>query len=446
MGQRDFALLFLCITDLGAEIVRDLTNDKIGKHFSFADYLKTAKHHMLHQWDKKKRMCCACPKPGCSIKKTVNLSKNIFEKLFVYVKGVCNNGYIRKNGTLVQICVCEYNVRNVSITELDLTELNSLLLNSPLSSLLTPSENNKLSSLINVRNKVCHAIGSNIFSELDLTLLWTELFEALCKLSTIQSKYLKMMIEDKKQKDLSETEMTELLLKVDKIEKVMRIEGKSGYILREHNHDNLDTIELTKSLATDVEDIKISHKRLEEDNRNLREQVGELTKTVKNVTASISFSKSPATPGSHLEGISITLVNTKEIDIKMNLPTIDEDKMRIGLEMETSLNKNDGLIFNAVKQGCILLEMSALSNIFSSEKILNSTMQALVEKILIVGEVNTSEKAEIFLELCIKSPLTAEEEKNIRNVCAGSSQFQSDFRNKILDIDILQDWQGMCSF
>lgn len=236
MGQRDFALLFLCITDLGAEIVRDLTIDKIGKHFSFTDYLATVKHHMYHQWDKKKRICCECPKPGCAIKKTVQLSKNIFEKLFVYVKGVCHNGYTRKNGTaLVQICVCEYNVRNVSITDLDLTELNSVLLNSPLSSFLTPCENIKLSALMNIRNKVCHSIGSNTFSELELTSLWTELFEALCKLSTIQSKYLKMMIEDKKQKDLSETELTELLLKVDKIEKVMLIEGMSGYILREHS-------------------------------------------------------------------------------------------------------------------------------------------------------------------------------------------------------------------
>lgn len=231
MGQRDFALLFLCITDLGAEIVRDLTIDKIGKHFSFTDYLKRVKHHMFHQWDKKKRMCCACPLPGCSIRKTGNLSKNIFEKFFVHVKGVCHNGYTRKNGpTPVQICVCEYNVRIASITDLDLTELNSLLLNSPLSSLLTLSENNKLSALIDVRNRVCHALGSNTFSEFELTSLWTELFESLCKLSTIQSKYLKMMIEDKKKTDLNETEMTELLLKVDKIEKVMRIEGKSWNI------------------------------------------------------------------------------------------------------------------------------------------------------------------------------------------------------------------------
>lgn len=90
----------------------------------------------------------------------------------------------------------------------------------------------------------------------------------------------------------------------------------------------------------------------------------------------------------------------------MKLPTLDEVKMRHGLEKETSLNRNDGLMFNAVKQGCILLEMSALSNIFSSTKILNSTMQALVEKILTAGQVDTSEKAEIILELCIKSPLT----------------------------------------
>lgn len=114
----------------------------------------------------------------------------------------------------------------------------------------------------------------------------------------------------------------------------------------------------------------------------------------------------------------------------MKLTTIDEEKMRNGLERETLLNRNDGLIFNAVKEGCILLEISALSNIFSSEKILNSTLQALVERILTAGEVNTSEKAEIFLNLCIKSPLTAGKTYNVHYcrffhfICLNIEQYQ----------------------
>lgn len=38
-----------------------------------------------------------------------------------------------------------------------------------------------------------------------------------------------------------------------------------------------------------------------------------------------------------------------------------------------------------------------------------------------------------------------EEEKNIRSVCAGSSELQSDFINRLLEKDALQDLTSMCS-
>ncbi|CAC5384020.1 unnamed protein product [Mytilus coruscus] len=449
MTDIDFLLLFECILNFAAEIVRDLATEKILKLHQtrlFMDFLKKAKHHLYHQWDKKNRTCCNCPITGRLIWKTGNLNTKIFEKLFAYVKThACSNRPRTRNGAPnIEICICKYEEGNISMEDLDLCAIKSLCQYSPLSSLLTASEENQLDILINIRNKVCHAVKSNIFSEPELDLMRTEVSDALCNLSDIDKKYMKMIIKDKRQKSLKDPSIQELRLKIDQIE-------KDAQNCTDHMRTQTDQ---NKTLLTEVGDIRKAQERQEVEDKNFRDQClkffGEFRQTFKNVKATCSASKSTGTSSSTQGSLSEKAESGKEIDLKVKLKNIDEDKMRNGLEKETSTDINDGWKLYTVKHGCILLEMKTVSDTFSSEKILNSRMQALVKRILTAGEVNTSKQAEIYMELTIKSPLTTEEEKIIRNVFAEPSQLHSDFENKLSDDHITKGkseaFQGMCSW
>lgn len=221
MNQRDCLLFFKCIIDVGAEVVRDLINDKIQKKYrtNFCiDFLKHIKHHMYHQLAKKNQLCCECPNVGCSIRPSGNLNKTIFAKLFACIKPVrCLFGPTRRNGTSIVKCICEYTEKNISITELDLTALNSLCMNSPLSPLLTPSEKTQLDVIIDLRNKVCHSVNSKMYPEPELNSMWTDFSDALSLLSPVNSKYIKMLTQSTRQTVLNEEDIQRLLPDVQQV-------------------------------------------------------------------------------------------------------------------------------------------------------------------------------------------------------------------------------------
>lgn len=451
MTQTDFLLLFQCIIDFGAELVRDLVTGKILKKYQkrlLKDFLKIAKHHMYHQMAANGSICCRCPSMGPNIRKTGYFSSNIFEKFFAYFEGqTCSSKIKRRNGEAgIDICICKYSGNDIDFENLDLSDLKSLCLNSSSPSFLTSQEENQLDVLINIRNKVCHAINSNMFSKPELNIMWTDVSKALCCFSSIDQKYLTMMIKDKRQKALNETIIQELLLKVNNMQKDAQVR-----------------IDQTNTLTNVVRDMKTSQERQENENKKFQEQVmnsfGKMITEVENVkficsmSTSADASKSSKSAGASTASTSADASSAsqdplameadigKEIDIKMKLKNIDEHKMRACLETETLSDKKDekdGWKWVTVKRGCILLEVKTLPDTFSNEQILNLRMQALVKRVLQAGKVNTSEKAEIVMDLNIKSPVTIEEEKNIRTVFSVTSKLQKDSDKKLLDYQTIE--------
>ncbi|CAG2246465.1 JADE3 [Mytilus edulis] len=260
------------------------------------------------------------------------------------------------NGTSIVQCICEFTEKTISIEDLDLTDLNSLCLNSPLSTLFTQSEKIQLDVLIGMRNQVCHAVNSKIYLEPKLNSMWNTFSDALCLLVPDHAKYIKRLIKATRQTVLNDKDIQELLSNVEQV-------LTDNKICTDHIREQTKQTEVLTTKLVEMGDSQNCHEKKLEYN--------------------------------------------KAIDVKIEQHDIDEDKMRNGIQNDKS-ERSDGWKIDNVKQGCILLEMRTLTDTFKSEHILNSRIQTLVERILTAGEVDTSKKAEIYIQFNVKSPLTTD--------------------------------------
>lgn len=223
--QKDFLLLFQCIIDFGAEVLRDFTEEKIKikyKTDNFTTFLENTKHYFYHQWDKKKVLCCECPAHGCNIRKTGKMDKKIYDKLYLYNSSMkLQRGHEKKSGSsVIQTCICRYTAKQILIKALDLSDLNALLiglraLNTPM---ICHSEAVLINKIMNVRGTVCHAVTTTTFSEPELNNLWagfTNALYSLCPGDPRNVKWLKKTIEKTKKTILSDEDVQELMGKTD---------------------------------------------------------------------------------------------------------------------------------------------------------------------------------------------------------------------------------------
>lgn len=219
--QKDFLLLFQCIIDVGAEVLRDFTEEKIKTNYNtddFGIFLGKTKHHFYHQSDKKKLPCCECPSHGCSIPTTGKMDKKIFDKLYPFNSSMkWPKGHIKRNdGCIIQNCICRLNANISLIEDLDLSDLNALLKGLPAmkTPMISPIEAQLISDMMTVRGKVCHAVSTTTFSEPDLINLWGQFTNALYNLYPGQPKHVKWLkksIETSKKTILSDEEIKELM-------------------------------------------------------------------------------------------------------------------------------------------------------------------------------------------------------------------------------------------
>lgn len=228
--QKDFLLLFQCIIDFGAEVLRDFTEEKIKIKYNtddFTTFLENTKHYFYHQWDKKKVACCECPAYGCSIPKTGKMDKKIYDKLYLYNSLMkLQRGHEKKSGSsVIQTCICRYTAKQILINALDLSDLNALLIG--LRSINTPMICNPeavlINEIMNVRGTVCHAVTTTTFSEPELISLWAKFTNALynlCPGGPKNVKWLKKTIETTKKTILSDEDVKELMGKTDMQEMV----------------------------------------------------------------------------------------------------------------------------------------------------------------------------------------------------------------------------------
>lgn len=228
--QRDFLLLFQCIVDFGAEVLRDFTEEKIKIKYKTDDFrilLENTRHYFYHQWDKTKLPCCQCPVHGFNIPKTGRMDKTIYNKLYSFNSSEkCPKGHvIKKDSIIVQNCICRLTAGNIMINELDLSDLNALLtgsraINTPM---ICQSEALLINEIMVVRGTVCHAVTTTTFSESELNDLWVKFTNALyslCPGDKKNVKWLKKTIETTKKTILSEKEVQELMGKIDMQERV----------------------------------------------------------------------------------------------------------------------------------------------------------------------------------------------------------------------------------
>ncbi|CAG2188356.1 unnamed protein product [Mytilus edulis] len=188
----------------------------------------------------------------------------------------------------------------------------------------------------------------------------------------------------------------------------------------------------TEKMTTKLSVIGDSQNRQEKKMDQVLNVLGVLAKDVQNFKAIFSVSLLHGTtctpgPSTSTSGTLLPREYNKAIEAKINPNGIDEAKMRNGLEKDISSERKDGWIIDNVKQGCILLEMRTLSDTFKNEDVLNARLQTLFERILTAGKLNTSDKAEIFIRINVKSPLTTGEACN-------SSKYQSELKKKSEEI------------
>lgn len=217
--QQDFLLLFKCIVDIGAEVLRDFTNVKMKSTYqtdNFELFLGKTKHCLFHQLIKQKPICCECPSIGCSIKKTGHMNQKIFDKFYMYDKTVrCVHRHHGANGkTFSQTCICRFVEQTLVLNDLDLSDLNCLL---RCLSLMSPSEEKLLKELMDIRGNICHAVDTKTFSQPKLTNLWTTFMNAVCNLYPSDPKFLKMSVDLTKLSVLSDEKVLDQMEKVQQV-------------------------------------------------------------------------------------------------------------------------------------------------------------------------------------------------------------------------------------
>lgn len=217
-------LLFKCIIDTGAEVLRDFTANKIktkfgSEEFSFA--LEKTKHYFYHQRDKKNVPCCECPSHGCNIKTIGKTDKSIYEKWYIYKSSInLPLGHVIRNGSkIVQNCICLYTADAIMLNDLDLSELNVFLngLHAIDSHTIYNSESIFIQEIMTVCGKICHAVNSKTFTEVELTNLWDTFTNALCNLypgDLNHVKWLKKSIDVSRKNSLSQKEVQDILKKI----------------------------------------------------------------------------------------------------------------------------------------------------------------------------------------------------------------------------------------
>lgn len=218
MNQKDFLLLLQCILDIGAEVLRDFTEEKIKQEYQTVDLrivLETIKHNFYHQWNTKKVLCCECPAHGYSFKKSWTIDNATFDKYYNYNNSLTfPNGHVKKNGSaIMQNCICPYTARAITINEFDLTALNAFLrgldaVNVPI---MSPPESEWIKEIMLIRNEVFHAVNTDTFSEPELNTLWATFTNAVYKLYPGDPKWIKKCIEATKKNILSQKEVQDLM-------------------------------------------------------------------------------------------------------------------------------------------------------------------------------------------------------------------------------------------
>lgn len=223
--QRDFLALFKCIYEVCADDLQNFTEEKIKSKCPsglFTDFLKENKHHLYHHWDNAKVSCCECSTDGYDIPKTATMYKEIFDKLYTV-----DNSFqpprehsIRKGKIVIRTCICKYTERMIKLTAIDIFTLNVFLFNLDL---ISPDEKSLLEDLMSVLINVCNAFKTHIFSETELSTLWSSFTRVASTMNDNNKKYVSILniaIKATKKSSLSDEEIAELMKKIDSVNNV----------------------------------------------------------------------------------------------------------------------------------------------------------------------------------------------------------------------------------
>ncbi|XP_063427634.1 myosin-9-like [Mytilus trossulus] len=162
-------------------------------------FLKTNKHFFYHQYEKRKPCCGQLH--GCAIKG--NMDKQIFNKV-----------YLKNGETDTSSCLDRYVPKTVSVDNLDLSDLNFFLWNK---GSLSSQERQFMQSIMLVRGHICHPPSTNIYSNTELTQMWTTLGDAIEHFAEPPryKKMVVMQIQTLKTTRLSEVEADQILQRME---------------------------------------------------------------------------------------------------------------------------------------------------------------------------------------------------------------------------------------
>lgn len=187
LEQREHMKLFKCVIDTGNEVLfaffdlKVLSLTQYGGNFT--QFLEKEKHFLYHQWEQKKTMCCACPKVGCSMRRTRQMDTWIFEKLYV-ANGIVDPVHvIKRGGCIQQLCLHKFVTKNIAAHELDIIVLSFLLRTF---AHMSDDEKESLNKVSDCRSSLCHAGSTNCFPMAKLNSMWMDLETHLIKLSDVR--------------------------------------------------------------------------------------------------------------------------------------------------------------------------------------------------------------------------------------------------------------------
>ncbi|CAC5358827.1 unnamed protein product [Mytilus coruscus] len=421
--QQDFLLLFQCIIDFGADVLRDCTKMKMKTIYqtdNFKIFLGKTKHHLFHQLPKQNPICCACPITGCSIRKTGHVDRRIFDKFYFNDKTLpIPPGHHAANGKKVpQICICRFVENNKVLDDLDLSDLNCLLRNL---SIMTSIEENLLKELMEVRGKVCHTVTTKTFSQHELTNLWTTFMNSVCTLCPSDPKYLKKAIDLTKSSVLSDDKILEL---IEKVQQVIT-----------------DCLEIKPVIMEYTEKFNVFENRQNEHNIRVETRLARLESLFmghfeakhSNTQATISVYDSEK---SNMTDVTYSgKQGDRYIECEANCPGLDEDKALKRLATETDVNCSKKLKIESVEKHCILLKLSTRPELFESKEILHSAIMALVQKISDAGDLDTSVDRKMDIKITFTSPLTDDERHTIVSMLGAYGSINEGYKTETTDRD-----------
>ncbi|XP_071148300.1 uncharacterized protein [Mytilus edulis] len=428
---------FLCLIklsyDISLKVTRAYTEINVLSKYDnrVSTFLNRNKHDIFHMWTD--TTCCQCvSKGGTNSKSNCSLNRRQIEILFEF-QGNIEPGHFKTgkpSNKVTQHCLCRMSERSVSLNDLDIHLLETLLKQF---ANLEMDDKKWLSTIRETRNCIAHVTSTTEFDPGRLDKWWMKLEGSIIGLvgkipPAFYGEAIESQINALKNSNMEAIYAKKLMDDV-KAENMILLQG-----LDERSDTRIGDCEnnIKQTIIENNIDLKLYVDSL------LDEKTGGLMRKLEELEAKIEAS-AKLDPNTNFRSDHDM---TRKIHVACQVEADDIDELLTIQNLSdpdivaTDESGDEGFKVVNIKQKCILLELTASPEILSSEERLLNAIDQLINQVVLAGNLDTRVPGKMTLNFTFTSPLSREELDVFSRVFCTIDKYEnidSDLMNQIQD-------------